>query len=376
MRSQASADTLVTLAVQRVLGEIVHRHGAERVETDVERHALDVESLEQLLREVQAGGGRGRRPGLARVHRLVAAGILERLSDVRRQRRLAGGLAVQSQPPAPFAEMLEQLHRAVAATRLEAARRPREAFPEPILVETLEEQHLALRRFDRNARRHDTRVVDHHERVADHVRQLCEPPLVHPLGQAFIEQQSRLVAARHGMLGNQRRGEVVLELPRFHPAPKVPLPDMDDGVVERAKERVGQRAEGAALDALLTRAREQVETLAAAALVLEETLPGRVGDAVRDEAQPMARNLAEIRGLMNGVIRKLERIDGDLLADRNARVDDLSLLVDLISSGWKGVDARIARMESLLGRLEQGLQESRGAVVYRMEDRRPDAATS
>ena len=79
----------------------------------------------------------------------------------------------------------------------------------------------------------------------------------------------------------------------------------------------------------LTRAREQVETLAAAALVLEETLPGRVGDAVRDEAQPMARNLAEIRGLMNGVIRKLERIDGDLLADRNARVDDLSLLVDL-----------------------------------------------
>ena len=276
----------------------------------------------------------------------------------------------------PAAEMLEQLHRAVAATRLETARRPCETFPEPVLVETLEQQYLALRRFDRNARRHDTCVVDDHERAADHVRQLCEPPLVHPLGQALVEQQSRLVAARHGMLGNQRRGEVVLELPRFHPALKVPLPDMDDGVVERAKERVGQRAEGAALDALLTRAREQVETLAAAALVLEETLPGRVGDAVRDEAQPMARNLAEIRGLMNGVIRKLERIDGDLLADRNARVDDLSLLVDLISSGWKGVDARIARMESLLSRLEQGLQEGRGAVVYRMEDRRQDAATS
>jgi hypothetical protein len=33
-------------------------------------------------------------------------------------------------------------------------------------------------------------------------------------------------------------------------------------------------------------------------------------------------------------------------------------------------------MESLLGRLEQGLHEGRGAVVYRMEDRRPDAATS
>jgi hypothetical protein len=151
---------------------------------------------------------------------------------------------------------------------------------------------------------------------------------------------------------------------------------MDDGVVERAKERVEQRAEGAALDALLTRAREQLDALAATADTLEESLPARVGEAVRDEAQPMGRNLAEIRGLMNQVIRRLERIDGDLLADRNARVDDLALLVDLVTSGWKGVDARIGRLESLLGRLEHGLQENRGAIVYRMEDRRPDAATS
>lgn len=151
---------------------------------------------------------------------------------------------------------------------------------------------------------------------------------------------------------------------------------MDDSAVERAKERVGQRADGAALDALLTRAREQVEALAAATAALEESLPARVGDAVRDEAQPMGRNLAEIRGLMNGVIRRLERVDGDLLADRNARVDDLALLVDLIASGWKGVDARIARMESSLSRIEQSTQEKSGAIVYRMEDRRPDAATS
>ncbi|HEU5279695.1 MAG TPA: hypothetical protein VFU26_12430 [Gaiellaceae bacterium] len=151
---------------------------------------------------------------------------------------------------------------------------------------------------------------------------------------------------------------------------------MDDGIVERAKERVEQRAEGAALDALLTRAREQLDALAATAGTLEETLPARVGEAVRGEAQPMGRNLAEIRGLMNQVIRRLERIDGDLLADRSARVDDLALLVDLVTSGWKGVDARIARLESLLGRLEHGLQENRGAIVYRMEDRRPDAATS
>jgi hypothetical protein len=151
---------------------------------------------------------------------------------------------------------------------------------------------------------------------------------------------------------------------------------MDDSVVGRAQERVEQRSEGAALDSLLIRAREQVDSLAAAATALEETLPARVGEAVRNEAQPVGRNLAEIRGLMNQVLRRLERIEADQLGERNARVDDLALLVDLVSSGWKSVDTRLARMESVISRLEQGMQENRGAVVYRMEDRRPDAASS
>ena len=151
---------------------------------------------------------------------------------------------------------------------------------------------------------------------------------------------------------------------------------MDDGVVERAEQRVEQRADGAALDSLLTRAREQLDSLAAAAAALEDTLPAKVGEAVRNEAQPMGRNLAEIRGLMNQVIRRLEHVDGDLLAERNARVDDLALLVELVTSGWKGVDTRLARLEAVLSRLEQGMQEKSGAIVYRMEDRRTDAASS
>ena len=146
--------------------------------------------------------------------------------------------------------------------------------------------------------------------------------------------------------------------------------------MERAQERVEQRADGAALDALLVRAREQVEALATATAALEESLPARVQDAVRGEAQPVGRNLAEIRGLMNQLLRRLSTLEGDLLTERNARVDDLALLVDLVSSGWKGVDARLGRIEAVVGRLEQSMQDSRGAVVYRMEDRRPDAATS
>jgi chromosome segregation ATPase len=151
---------------------------------------------------------------------------------------------------------------------------------------------------------------------------------------------------------------------------------MDEGAIDRAKERIEQRAEAAALDALLARARDQVEALAATAATLEEKLPARVEDAVRDQAQPVARNLAEVRGLMNQIIRRLETLEGDMLGERQARVDDLELLVDLVSSGWKGVDARLGRVEAAIGRLEQNIQDRGGAIVYRMEDRRPDAATS
>jgi hypothetical protein len=150
---------------------------------------------------------------------------------------------------------------------------------------------------------------------------------------------------------------------------------MDDGAIERAKERVEQRADGAALDAILVRAREQVEALAAATSALEESLPDSVEQAVRGQAEPVGRSLAEVRGLTNQLLRRLAMLESDLLTERDARVDDLALLVDLVSSGWKAVDARLGRIEAVVQRLEHA-QDSRGAVVYRMEDRRPDAATS
>ena len=145
---------------------------------------------------------------------------------------------------------------------------------------------------------------------------------------------------------------------------------MDDAV-ERARERIraaaAGRTEPAAVDAALERAREQVEALAAAAAELESSLPSRVGDAVQDglreQVLPVARNLAEIRGLMNQVIRRLERVEGDILAERHARVDDLALLVDLVTSGWRSVEQRLTR-------LEENLSRGGGAVVYRIEERR------
>ena len=65
----------------------------------------------------------------------------------------------------------------------------------------------------------------------------------------------------------------------------------------------------AELESVLERAREGLEALAVSTAELEETLPEKVGAAVRDgigsEARPVARQLAEVRGLMNQVLRRL-----------------------------------------------------------------------
>jgi hypothetical protein len=129
---------------------------------------------------------------------------------------------------------------------------------------------------------------------------------------------------------------------------------MDAIALERAKQRIADAAAGrpgpGAIEAALERSRTQIEALAATAAELEASVPAHVGAAVRDglrtEVLPVARHIAEIRGLLNQAIRRLERVEGDLLAERHARVDDLALLVDLVSSGWRGVDARLARLES------------------------------
>jgi hypothetical protein len=146
---------------------------------------------------------------------------------------------------------------------------------------------------------------------------------------------------------------------------------VNPAVIERATERLRQAAEGrtepAVVEAMLERARDQLEALAETAATLESTLPDRVSEAVetgiREQVLPVARHLAEVRGLSANLVRRLERIEGDLLGERHARVDDLALLIELITAGWKSVDERLARLEKTFGVDE-------GAIVYRIEDRR------
>jgi hypothetical protein len=106
------------------------------------------------------------------------------------------------------------------------------------------------------------------------------------------------------------------------------------------------------VSAALDRARLQVEALAQTADELQVVLPDAVGNALRDglreEAAPISRRLAEVKGLSNQMIRRLERLETDLLAERHARVDDLALLVDLITSEWRSLNERLDRIERAL----------------------------
>ena len=135
----------------------------------------------------------------------------------------------------------------------------------------------------------------------------------------------------------------------------------------RAHERLEQ-ARSNAVDpsetrAAFERARAQMEALTQMGAELETILPEEIGFAVREglraEALPVSRRLAELRGLTDQLIRRLDGLEQEIEAERLARVQDLGLLVDLIAGGWRGVDERLAR-------IEEGLNGGR-ATVYSLQ---------
>jgi hypothetical protein len=146
--------------------------------------------------------------------------------------------------------------------------------------------------------------------------------------------------------------------------------------LDRARKRLseaGAAADPVALDTVIERARLALETLAAQTSELESSVPEKLDAAIREglraEARPIGRQLAEVRGLSNGTIRRLERLQHDLDAERRARVEDLALLVDLIASGWHGVERRLDRLERSLDRLERSLEDRPPGEVYRFDRR-------
>lgn len=161
---------------------------------------------------------------------------------------------------------------------------------------------------------------------------------------------------------------------------------MDRDALDRARARLeeaaNRRQTGAPeLEETLDRARAGIEDLAQTAAELEARIPANVEKAIEDgmrkEVLPVGRHIAELRGLSAQTVRRIDRLESAVHAERKARIEDLALLVEVISSGWQGIEQRLERIESTVERLERGL-ESAAAVpahsearsIYRLEERK------
>ena len=81
---------------------------------------------------------------------------------------------------------------------------------------------------------------------------------------------------------------------------------------------------------------------------IREQIRETMKEGLREEAAPISRRLAEVKGLSNNAIRRLESIEATIESERSARVDDLALLIDLLTAGWRTMNARLDRIEAAL----------------------------
>jgi hypothetical protein len=79
-----------------------------------------------------------------------------------------------------------------------------------------------------------------------------------------------------------------------------------------------------------------------------EELREALREGLREEAAPISRRLAEVKGLSWNAIRRLENLERLAESEREARIDDLALLVELLTEGWRSLNTRLDRIEAAL----------------------------
>jgi hypothetical protein len=141
--------------------------------------------------------------------------------------------------------------------------------------------------------------------------------------------------------------------PSVRPAQEVLPAETDGGPVERRHE-------------------ELLERFAAAAAELEAGLPQGVGsvvyEALRIEVRPVAQNVAELGSLFERLVGRLEQMSGEVDAERRERIEDVALLAELITTGWRTVDRRLGRLEQMIARLEERQGGKPSARVIRLDE--------
>lgn len=111
------------------------------------------------------------------------------------------------------------------------------------------------------------------------------------------------------------------------------------------------------LRTILARAEANVGELRQTAANLEQALPEAVERAVERAMDERAtpRRLAELRELVRSLAGQVEQVNRDLLAERLGRIEDLELLVDLISSGMAALRQDVADVSSSVSRMNSSV---------------------
>ncbi|HEY7003407.1 MAG TPA: hypothetical protein VH281_03935 [Gaiellaceae bacterium] len=93
---------------------------------------------------------------------------------------------------------------------------------------------------------------------------------------------------------------------------------------------------------------------------LQSSLPQDVGsvvyEALRVEVRPVAQHLAELGGLFQLLIGRMDELRDELRRERHERLQDVELLSELVTTGWRSADRRVGRMEKGLERLEETIE--------------------
>jgi hypothetical protein len=117
---------------------------------------------------------------------------------------------------------------------------------------------------------------------------------------------------------------------------------------------------------------ELLQRFQATAAELDAGLPQGVGsvvyEALRVEVRPVAQHVAELGALFEQMLARLEEASTSVEDERRDRLQDVALLTELITSGWRSVDRRLARLEQIVARIEAGRNGRREGRLYRLDD--------
>jgi hypothetical protein len=119
----------------------------------------------------------------------------------------------------------------------------------------------------------------------------------------------------------------------------------------------GEAAATPDLRTLLARAEGHVDDLRATAAALEQTLPDRLERAVERalDEHSTARRLDDLRRTLAELSGQIDQVNRDLLVERLGRVEDLELVVELISAGMAALRQDVAGLAGEMAGVSGGV---------------------